>query len=133
MTPDVFRRRRDALARSSPGAVFVLPAAPHALRNRTVFHAYRHDSDLYYLTGLEERDARLVLRADGSAVLYTVEPDPERTRWEGRTLSLDEAGARSGIDDVRPLARFGEELPDHVRSGESVAFRLGRNPSLDAL
>lgn len=110
----------------------MLPAAPRALRNRTVFHPYRQDSDLAYLTGLDERaeSACLVLRG-GRATLYLEIPDPHRARYDGAATTPEEAVAQSGVDDVRPLDALAGELVEHVRAADAVGFRLGRHARLD--
>ncbi len=131
-SPDRLRARRAALHERCPGITFVLPAARATVRNRTVHHPHRQDSDFLYLTGIDAPDACLVLRADGASVLYAPAPDTERERWDGPMQTHADAAAASAIDDVRELARLDGDLLDHVRAGSAVGYRLGKQAALDA-
>src|SRR5258705_2748539 len=55
---ELYARRRAAFAKAMAlrgmDAVAVLPAAPVYTRNNDVEHDYRQDSDLYYMTGVDE-------------------------------------------------------------------------------
>jgi len=130
MSTETFVRRRRALAEDRPGLTFVLPSAPVSVRNRTVQHPYRQDSDLLYLTGIDRPETCLVIRADGTSVLYAREPDARRAIWYGAEPSLTDLGAAAGVDDVRPATTLAADLLAHVRMGDALAYRLGR--ALDA-
>ena len=45
-----------------PEGALVIPSHPEYIRNNDVHHAYRQDSNLFYLTGFEEPDSVLVFR-----------------------------------------------------------------------
>ncbi|MBW2380977.1 MAG: aminopeptidase P N-terminal domain-containing protein, partial [Deltaproteobacteria bacterium] len=56
-----FAARRTQLLEAIGDGAAVFPSAPLAVRNRDVEHPYRQDSDLYYLTVLDEPESVLVL------------------------------------------------------------------------
>ena len=65
------QKRRDRLASiiqaKTGGGIVVLGTAPEKARNRDSDFPYRHDSDFYYLTGLEEPAATLVMLVSKSS------------------------------------------------------------------
>ena len=65
------------------------------------FEANHH---FFYLTGLRRENMALVLantHCPAHVILFIEEPIPDMERWTGRRVTIDEARAVSGIDDVR--------------------------------
>src|SRR6185503_18015795 len=82
---DVFAGRRRRLLEAIQG-VAIFFAAPVTVRNNDVQHEYRQDSDLFYLTGLGEPEAVLVLapaHPKYKQILFVRPRDPEREIWDG--------------------------------------------------
>jgi Xaa-Pro aminopeptidase len=87
---------------------------------------YRENNDFFYLTGLEEPDAWLVLtgRKTGQdqATLFLRSRDTTTEKWTGPRLGPGpEAVGLSGIRDVRPAERAEEEIKNLVRENASPA------------
>ncbi len=133
--PSLFAaRRREALRRMGPG-VLVVPAAPVFIRNNDVEHAYRQDSDLYYLTGFDEPDSVLVLRegATGPETILFVRPkNPEREIWDGYRAGVDGARADFGADVAHPIDELDRLLPDYLDNVRRLHYRIGRDHAFDA-
>src|ERR1700712_1044733 len=109
-SPYIRRRRR--VAREIGQGVLVLFAAAPTLRNNDVTHEFRQDSDFYYLTGLDEPGAVLVVLGGEAprSVLFVNPKDPEREVWDGLRLGLE--GARAlGVDETLPVTELDEQLP----------------------
>jgi Xaa-Pro aminopeptidase len=69
------------------------------------------NSDLFYLSGIEQEQSILLLypQADDERcreMLFLREAHPDLERWEGHKLSLDEARQISGIKEVHWLSHF---------------------------
>jgi len=69
------------------------------------------NSDLFYLTGIEQEESILVLAPDaldekGRTVLFLREPNDHLKVWEGIKHSLDDARRISGIQDIKWLSEF---------------------------
>jgi len=112
---DHLQARRDALLSLLDGA----PALVASASLRSIEGDYpqdsdfRQDNDFFYLTGLESRDAWLVLNHPdpGAVVLYLPPRDPAAERWTGPVLGPDEeASRRTGIPDVRSAEAFPSAL-----------------------
>ncbi len=115
-------------------AIAILPAAPHAVRNRDVEYPYRQDSDLLYLTGFAEPDAVAVLipgREHGEFVLFCRERDPERETWHGRRAGIDGAVSDYGADDAFPVGDLDDILPGLIEGRQRVYCTMGRYPDFD--
>lgn len=69
------------------------------------------NSDLFYLTGIEQEQTILLLYPDADdekhrTVLFLREPTKELEIWEGSKLTREKARALSGIQDVHWLSEF---------------------------
>ncbi len=98
------RRRREAtLRKMSPESVMVLFSAEPRIYTNDVDYHYRQENNLYYLTGIRQNGAVLVLIPGAKRtreILFMPPRDPRYETWNGRMLSLDEARAQSGISEV---------------------------------
>ena len=111
----VYRERRERVMRELEGCVAVLAA--HG-ETSGVTEDYRQDGDFFWLTGLNESDAWMLLapRAKyGRAVLFLRPRDPERERWTGPREPLSPAlRERYGVD------RVGRGRPDRAAVGAAL-------------
>jgi len=130
-TPAVYAARRQKLVLPA-GAIAILRTAPDP---DAMSDPYRPDSDLYYLTGLEE--------PDGVAVLKPGAPEGERyllfvrgknfaeEQWTGYRLGPDGAKTALGAEKAEPMDQFFDKLPDllkgvsslHLSDGGDAEFR----------
>jgi Xaa-Pro aminopeptidase len=130
-SPFVQRRER-VLSEIGQGAL-VLFAAGHAIRNNDVTHEFRQDSDFYYLTGLDEPDAALVMLGAETphSVLFVNPRDPEREVWEGARLGVE--GARSlGFEEAFSIHELDERLPRLLNDRANLFCKFGGEPVIDA-
>ena len=95
MNKNEFARRRKRLMQAmGKESIAILPNAPVRQRNRDVEHAYRPDSDFYYLTGFAEPESVAVIvpgRVHGEYILFCRERDPLMETWHGRRAGLEGA------------------------------------------
>ncbi|CAG0966685.1 partial Xaa-Pro aminopeptidase, partial [Anaerolineae bacterium] len=73
------------------------------------------NSDLFYLTGVEQEESILVLAPDAfdekqREMLFLRQPSEHLKTWEGHKLSQEEARRVSGIQQVRWLSEFPAEF-----------------------
>lgn len=92
--------------------------------------SFRQDNDFFYLTGLEEPDAWLMLVARDSALaevrLYLPRRNPAQEQWLGARLGPgSEAAAIAGLDSaaVRPADGAESEILSLVQGADSPARR----------
>lgn len=116
------------------GDAMVLPAAVPLVRGRDSELPYRPDAELYYLTGLREPGAVLVLRAfdpDERTVLFVRSRDARAERWTGSRLGPEGALALPGVDSAYPIEELERRLPRLLMGADAVRFRLGAHPAAE--
>ncbi len=118
-------RRRRLAAQLPAGSVAVIGTNPRLPRSGDTFMPYRPNSDFYYLTGIDQPEAVLVLTTDDEWLF--VKPTDEISRlWNGDSYSREQAATLSGISQVAWTTR----LPYRLRQ-LSKAKRLGAKPLAD--
>ena len=100
---DLAARRARVLAALGPGTLFVQMSAPTRVYSHDVDYEYRQDSNLLYLTGIDQEDTVLVLMPGNEKkqeILFVADADPRREHRVGHLLTHEQATARSGM--LRP-------------------------------
>src|SRR5262249_11879813 len=102
------RRLRNLLA---PNALVVINANDVPLTNADGTSAMLANSDLFYLTGVEQEHSILLLFPNAEdekhhEILFLREPTPENELWEGHKLTREEARRMTGIQNIRWLSEF---------------------------
>jgi Xaa-Pro aminopeptidase len=120
------RRRRVAAAIGSEAALVLGGGELHTRSNDTEFR-FRPDSDFYYLTGLAEPGAVMVLRPghDPELTLFVRARDPEKEVWSGRRVGPDGATETFGANKAFPLEELAKELPGLLDGARQVYLPLG--------
>jgi Xaa-Pro aminopeptidase len=106
---DLQARRARAMERLGPETVAIFWSAPTRVYSGDVDYEYRQDSNLLYLTGIDQPETILVLMPGNSTrreLLFVRQGNARREHWEGHTLTTEEAAAQSGIQAVMTVDRF---------------------------
>jgi Xaa-Pro aminopeptidase len=106
---DLAARRAQVMQRIGPDAMLILWSAPVQRYSLDVDYEYRQDSNLYYLTGIAQEGTILVLMPGNVSrreILFVRERNAAREHWNGRTLSTQEASARTGIQTILTTGQF---------------------------
>ncbi len=131
---DVFKARRLRFQQNLPAdGVALFFSAPVRTKSNDVHFRFRQDSDFYYLTGFDEEESVLVVTPD-HARLYLRERDPARETWDGPRLGVDDAPAKLGLDEARPIQAFAKanELGALLRNSSTLYYRFGEDAARDA-
>ena len=80
-------------------------------RSADQYFPYRQDSDLFYLSGINQEKTILMLAPDHPdeslrEVLIIRRPNQKLETWEGHKLNPEEASAISGIKTVKFLDEY---------------------------
>lgn len=129
-----FAARRERLLEAMGEGVAVFPSAPLAIRNHDVEHAYRQNSDFFYLTGFDEPESVLVLtnQHDEHRVVLFVRPKKrEREIWDGPRAGVEGAVDVYGADAAFPIEELDTRLPDYLGNVERLHYRIGDNAESD--
>lgn len=128
---EIAERRARALARLDKNGLLLLRSGEES---ESSVSGFRPDPDFYYLTGLAEPDAILVLdpaaAVGGSAEILFLEPaNPRRELWDGPRLTPGpEAVRRSGIAKVLPVSDLDGLWDGLLRGKKTIVTNAPRSP-----
>jgi Xaa-Pro aminopeptidase len=106
---DLKVRRSHTMEKLGPDAIAIFWSAPTRVYSNDVNYEYRQDSNLLYLTGIDQEETVLVLMPGNQTrkeILFVREADARREHWNGHSLTPAEAAAASGIETVMTLNQF---------------------------
>ena len=106
---DVKARRNRAMDKLGPEALAIFWSAPPRVYSTDVNYEYRQESNLLYLTGIDQEETILVLMPGNETrkeILFVREADARREHWNGHSLTPAEASAASGIQTVLTTTQF---------------------------
>lgn len=106
---DLKARRAQLSEKLGTGSMAILWSAPARVYSRDVDYEYRQDSDLLYLTGVEQPDTILILVPGSprrSEVLFITPSNPRLEHFIGKFLSKEEARARTGVETIFFTSEF---------------------------
>ena len=88
-------------------------------------YPYRQNSDLLYLTGINQEETILVLCPEHpedkkKEILFILKPDKTTERWEGHKLTKEEARSISGIKNIYWTEEFDLVLRDAVLHSDNI-------------
>jgi Xaa-Pro aminopeptidase len=101
---DLKARRARVMESIGPESVLVHWSAPSRVFSNDVDYEYRQDSDMLYLTGVDQEGTTLVLLPGNKtkkSILFVRDADPRHEHRQGHLLSKQEAQDLSGVDEVR--------------------------------
>ncbi len=117
LDPRLFTENRARLARLLPPRSLALVNANDLLpTNADGTLAFRQNSDLFYLTGVEQEESVLLLFPDADdeklrEILFLREPNEHNELWEGHKLRKDEAQKLTGVKTIK----WTHEFPGFLR------------------
>ncbi len=109
------KARRDSLRKLMPeGSAIVLFANPERNRSNDVYFEYHQNPNFYYLTGLREPNAMLIIYKEvqqfsnyqSDEILFMQERDPKLELWNGRRLGTIRAKNNLLISQIEPNTSF---------------------------
>lgn len=112
LSSEVFTSNRQRLKQLLPAnSLAVINANDIPPTNSDGTLAMQPNSDLFYLTGVEQEHSMLVICPDAEdekhrEILFLREPSHENQLWEGHKLTKDEARELTGVQTVHWLSDF---------------------------
>lgn len=106
---EFFRRRNEVMKRLGDKGMLILFGAEPRLYTNDVDYPYRQENNLYYLTGINQEGATLILLPSAKTmreILFLPKRNPQRETWTGKMLAADEARRISGIQEVWDNEQF---------------------------
>ncbi|MCW4150960.1 Xaa-Pro aminopeptidase [Vreelandella janggokensis] len=128
------QRRETLMAQLPPNAAVIVPGASLVTRSHDSEYAFRQSSDFYYLTGIGEPDALLVLlpgREAGQSVVFCQDRDPTMEAWTGRRLGAQGVVTMHGVDQAFENAERETLLLELLAGREWLYLPLDQGDALD--
>ncbi len=130
-----FDRRKNVLSKMG-GNALILYSHPEAIRNGSVHHPFRQDSNLYYLTGFEEPETILVMNPlyKNKCILFVRDKDLDKETWDGFRFGPELTQRMFEIEAVYSLSEYKNMLPDILSKVDGGVYcELHKNKILDQI
>src|SRR5574343_108778 len=101
LDPNIFIQNRKRFTdRMEKNAIAIFNSNDELPTNGDQLHPFKQNSDLFWLTGIEQEDTMLILFPDNPdpkfrEVLVVVRPNELKEKWDGHRLRAQEAAAIS--------------------------------------
>lgn len=102
-------RRARVAEKVGPTGILVLFSGEPRVYTNDVDYEFRQENNLYYLTGLKQKGATLVMmpgNAERSLILFLPRRDPAAETWTGHMYSPEEALRISGVNEIWEASEF---------------------------
>jgi Xaa-Pro aminopeptidase len=100
--------------------------------NGDALHAFKQNSDLFWLSGIEQEDSMVILFPDCPdpkyrEVLVLVRPNALKEKWDGKRLRAAEATAISGISTIVWLDSIDALLQGWIHLADTIYLDTNEN------
>jgi Xaa-Pro aminopeptidase len=136
ISPDFFVRNRENLrSQLKPGSIVILHSSDIYPTSADGTLPFKQNSDLFYLTGVDQEETTLVLMPDAidprdREILFVKETSEHIAIWEGDKLTKEQARSATGIERVEWSSAFEGFLHRLVPQADHIY--LGTNEHLRA-
>lgn len=117
--------RRRFIKEMKPDSIAIFNSNDEMPENADATHRFVQNSDLYWLTGIEQEDTMLLLFPDHpdpawKEVLVLVRPNELKEKWVGHRLTVTEGQEISGVESVIWLDELDTYLPGLIHLAENI-------------
>ena len=114
----------------------VIAGALTQYRNADSSHAFRQDSNFWYLSGFNEAESTLVLlvneKNNVKSIAFVPEKDELKEIWDGYRAGPEGAMKDHGFDLAFNNTEIDQRLPDLLAGHNLVFYPVGKSKTLDA-
>ena len=129
-----FHKRRKNFLNRIKGEVAIFPSSESKVFTRDQHYPYKQNSDLFYLTGIEEENCILVLsglKTGPRSILYLEDVDLVKAKWGKSALGLKKAKKKYQVDEVRDYKDFSKDIKTIVEYSQLLHYALGTHSKID--
>ncbi|HSC53395.1 MAG TPA: Xaa-Pro aminopeptidase [Phnomibacter sp.] len=133
LNPAIFvQNRQRFIKKMKPHSIAIFNSNDEVPSNGDALYRFQQNSDLYWLTGIEQEDTMLVLFPDNPdkkfrEVLVLVRPNELKEKWDGKRLRAAEAKAISGNITVLWLDSLEGLLQQWIHLSETIYLNTNEN------
>lgn len=133
LNPKLFKLNRSRFAAQlEPGAIAVFHSNDLMPRNGDAYHRFRQNSDLFYLSGLDQEEVVVVLFPDcinknWREVVFTKRTNEHIAIWEGEKYTKEQVRKVSGIQSVYWLSDMDRILTEMLILSKAIYLNGNEN------
>lgn len=133
LSKDLFTKNRSKFTKSmKPGSLAVFHSNDEVPRNGDANFRFKQNSDLFYLSGIDQEDTVLVLFPDSPnpmfrEMLFIKETSEEIAVWDGAKLTPEQALEASGIKNIFWYKEFWPTVHPAFLMAENIYLNLNEN------
>ncbi len=126
------QNRQRFIKKMKPNSIAVFNSNDEVPSNGDALYRFQQNSDLYWLTGIEQEDTMVVLYPDNPdpkyrEVLVLVRPNELKEKWDGKRLRAEEGIAISGIQKVVWLDSIDGLLQQWIHLADTIYLNTNEN------
>ena len=127
------RNRAKLVARMKPGSLAIVNSNDEMPRSGDQTFSFRQNSDMFYLTGLDQEKCILCLCPSHPVesmreMLFTVKTNDMMVVWNGHKYTLEQVTEVSGVKTVKWLDDFEVTLRDLMSRVQTVYLNQNEYP-----
>ena len=133
LNPSIFTQNRQRFIKEMKmNSIAIFNSNDEMPSNADALYRYIPNSDLYWLTGIEQEDSMLVLFPNNPdekyrEVLVLVRPNELKEKWDGKRLRAEEATKISGIKTIVWLDNLDALLQPWIHLAETIYLNTNEN------
>lgn len=139
LKPDIFIKNRERFVKEmKPSGIAIFNSNDEMPSNGDALYPFVQNTDLYWLTGIEQEETMLILFPENSEekyreVLVLLRPDEVKEKWDGKRLRSNEATELSGIKTVVWLDSLDALLQPWVHLADNIYLNTNENDRKSSL
>ena len=133
LDPQIFIQNRERFRKEmKPNSIAIFVSNDEVPVNGDALYPFKQNSDLFWLTGIEQEDSMLILFPDNpenkhKEVLILVRPNELKEKWDGKRLRAKEAQLISGIKTIVWLDALDGLLQPWIHLADNIYLDSNEN------
>ncbi len=133
LNPEIFvLNRQRFVSRMQKNSIAIFVSNDEVPSNGDAIYSFKQNSDLYWLSGIEQEDSMVILFPDNPdpkyrEVLVLVRPNELKEKWDGKRLRVNEAQAISGIKTIVWLDSLDGLLQPWIHLADNIYLDSNEN------
>ena len=130
---DIFNQNRKRFVdKMEKNSIAIFNSNDELPTNADQLYKFKQNSDLLWLTGIEQEDSMLILFPDNPdtkyrEVLVLVRPNEMKEKWDGHRLRIKEAQSISGIQEIVWLDSLEAMLQPWIHWADTIYLNTNEN------
>lgn len=139
LNPKIFiQNRQRFIKKMKPNSIAIFNSNDEVPSNGDALYRFQQNSDLFWLTGIEQEDTMLVLYPDNPdpkyrEVLVLVRPNEMKEKWDGKRLRAQEGKDISGAAAVLWLDSLDGLLQQWIHFADTIYLNTNENDRKSSL